>query len=85
MGMEIKKNGNNLTVETDYGAGFIDHRNVHQDRNSINKYMKDFDKDSVGANDYDAVKDKMKDDYSQRKKEEKKRYDEWAREHSSRR
>lgn len=85
MGMKITKNGSDLTVETDYGSGFVDQENAKWDREILKNYMSETKRDCLQGSDYSDIKNQIRREKEEKKKEEKRRYVEWAREHSYRR
>lgn len=86
MGIEIKKNKyDELSVETDYGSGFLDHASVHENRTNLKNYMKETDRNSLKGDDYFDITQQIEKEKREKKEEERRSYNEWAREHSSRR
>ncbi len=86
MGIEIKKKWNgNLSVETDYGGGDLDHKSVYENRTKLKNYMQETGRDSLKGNDYFDVMEQIKSEKRKKEEEERERFREWEREHSSRR
>ena len=60
MGMKITKKGDDLIVETDYGAGFVDQENAKWDRASLKNYMSETKRDCLQGSDYSDIKEQIR-------------------------
>jgi hypothetical protein len=59
MGMKITKKGDNIIVETDYGAGFVDQESSQSNQELLKKYMKETGVDKLEGKDYYEIKDNL--------------------------